>query len=630
MAEAFGVAASAIQVADAGFKLYGALSKYVTDYIDANKHARRLVDEVRMTSWALQKLGTLLQEDEELKLCKPDVLDEIRVELQRCEVVFGEVELVLDGFSPDTAGPLVGVKRWKWPLKKDKALLLLAQFERLKTTLLLVFNVLSYASKLASKDVQYHGSSLDEKIQVQYLAKAKQEAESLEQKLRLETECGADNQLGAAIGRGLVQIDRIASGIPKSLELSKSGDRPNEPAVSVSSERDISNRGTDIDSIGTSRGIGEQSFLLGAVFVPKGTSAEQRHNGAISPEKGSTRPNKSGREQALLQHLDSCTAAMIRLNAAVDQAKTHLQETGSVPISSITRTFRSTKRAFDDLTNAERDLDSEDEEQAPNASIKLTADAIDTETTATHSFASDFYCMPDFSRPERLSVDRNRRVAAAIAGAVDEAEHTLGSQLKAPNSSPAHEQSPSTVAEAADPYILHPLRQTTPAPTTTKIASSQGSASKKRSWSADFRRLKLPGRRKNDAQPQSFQASEPFHASPDPPSRMTIAELDDTSVTKKPDALFGSPSWLHDPSMSEPSRHEDEEEIEYEPRASYQLGGASIARRLSRPRPRPDGSSARSPQRLTHFDADSESDEDSDPEEDIMDKLLRKWTTVVI
>ena len=151
MAEAFGVAASAIQVADAGFKLYGALSKYVTDYIDADKHARRLADEVRMTSWTLRRLGTLLEEDEEMKLCKPEVLAETTTALQGCQTCFAEVEAVLDGFSPYATGPLIGRRRWRWPLKKDKALLLLAQFERLKTTLLLVFNVLSYASKLASK-----------------------------------------------------------------------------------------------------------------------------------------------------------------------------------------------------------------------------------------------------------------------------------------------------------------------------------------------------------------------------------------------------------------------------------------------------------------------------------------------
>lgn len=152
MAEAFGVAGSAIQVADAGFKLYGALSQYVRDYVGADKHAGRLADEIRTTSWALNQLGNFLQQDEKMKLCKPEVISETQNALDGCQKAFVEVEDVLKGYLPDPlSGPLAAPKRLKWPFKKSKALLLLAQFERLKTTLLLVFKVLSYASKLTSQ-----------------------------------------------------------------------------------------------------------------------------------------------------------------------------------------------------------------------------------------------------------------------------------------------------------------------------------------------------------------------------------------------------------------------------------------------------------------------------------------------
>lgn len=152
MAEAFGVAASAIQVADAGFNLYGALSRYVRSCADADKHAKRLADEVRITSWALQQLGDFLQQDQDLQLCKPEVIAETENALDGCRSAFDEVRHVLKDFVPQPEGSVMpSSQRLKWPFKKDKALLLLANFERLKTTLLLVLKVLSYASKLAAK-----------------------------------------------------------------------------------------------------------------------------------------------------------------------------------------------------------------------------------------------------------------------------------------------------------------------------------------------------------------------------------------------------------------------------------------------------------------------------------------------
>jgi len=160
MADGLSIAASAIQVADAGLKLYGALSQYIRDYVDANKHVRRLADEVRTTSWALQQLGALLKEDDDIKLCKPEAIGETEAALKGCQRAFDEVSDIIKGFlppsKPDGSSGLARSSisnRWKWPLKTAKVQLLLAQLERLKTTLLLIFKVITYASKLASKYV---------------------------------------------------------------------------------------------------------------------------------------------------------------------------------------------------------------------------------------------------------------------------------------------------------------------------------------------------------------------------------------------------------------------------------------------------------------------------------------------
>lgn len=156
MADGISIAASAIQVADTGFKLFGALSQYIKDLRDANKHHKqRLADEVRTTAWALQQLGSLLEQDQDLELCKPEVLTETHEALKGSQTVLDEVRSIINNAStPSSSGSGMALaERLKWPLKKGKVQVMLAQLERLKTTLLLVFKVLSYASKIAARSV---------------------------------------------------------------------------------------------------------------------------------------------------------------------------------------------------------------------------------------------------------------------------------------------------------------------------------------------------------------------------------------------------------------------------------------------------------------------------------------------
>lgn len=155
---AFGIAGNVVQVAEAGFKLYTALSDYVKSVRSADKHFNRIASEVRTTSWALQQLGDFLKEDDDLKLCKPEAIQETQAALAGCEAAFSEVGDVLrtcqrqeDSSIGSSKVALTVSAKLKWPMKKTKAETLLAQLERLKITLLLVFKVLSYASKVAAK-----------------------------------------------------------------------------------------------------------------------------------------------------------------------------------------------------------------------------------------------------------------------------------------------------------------------------------------------------------------------------------------------------------------------------------------------------------------------------------------------
>ncbi|KAK3672056.1 hypothetical protein LTR78_008026 [Recurvomyces mirabilis] len=379
MADALGVAASAIQVADAGFKLYGALSHYIRDYINADQHAKRLADEVHTTSWALQQLGTFLNEDDEVKLCKPAVVRETEAALKGCQGAFDEVSKILDDFVPD--GSIGSIKkRWKWPLKKDKAVLLLAQFERLKTTLLLVFKVLSYASKLASSKARSGASLVDEKTQVTYLAQAKENAEATEKRLlaqatALSTEdAKAHFYLPTASKSSdvvtLRTLDNLAS-------VAKHGLQAGQTAPTMTNAIPHNNSGglraSTIESLSAEElpGSLETNVFVGAMLQPDSSTDLLSVHDRVStvpppPPKSLSQATEkqvelSKREQILLGHLNDCITAVARLAFALQNARKDLQKEGSMPVSQISQALRSSKRAVDTLVTAERDVDSEGE-----------------------------------------------------------------------------------------------------------------------------------------------------------------------------------------------------------------------------------------------------------------------------
>ncbi|KAK5681530.1 hypothetical protein LTS10_006062 [Elasticomyces elasticus] len=66
--------------------------------------------------------------------------------------------------------------RWAWPLKKGKVDMLQANLERLKTTLLLMLSVLSFAKANAESDRADHSRVAVEKLQIDNLIKAQEDA----------------------------------------------------------------------------------------------------------------------------------------------------------------------------------------------------------------------------------------------------------------------------------------------------------------------------------------------------------------------------------------------------------------------------------------------------------------------
>ncbi|KAK0275289.1 hypothetical protein LTR35_010890 [Friedmanniomyces endolithicus] len=370
MADGLSIAASAIQVADAGFKLYGALSQYIKDYVDANKHVRRLADEVRTTSWALQQLWALLKEDDDIKLCKPEAIGETEAALKGCQRAFDEVSDIIKGFlpspKPDGSGGLAKSSisnRWKWPLKTAKVQLLLAQLERLKTTLLLIFKVITYASKLASRTSPKETLLPDEKSQLLYLLKAKQDAVEIEEKLlgavvqhppwtlivKPEVTLGAYGQHNSPLPMNKTTFGYVDSA-PSNRGSTDSTDEPLTYPGLISGAR----------AEPMPPPISCTNFV-GAVLLPEQFEIPKR---SLSPtHKDTTGPKKpprlSGRKRGLVARLDDCVAAVERLTLTLNHAKAELQSDNPLVVHHVTRSFRSTKRAIDALVSTEMDADSE-------------------------------------------------------------------------------------------------------------------------------------------------------------------------------------------------------------------------------------------------------------------------------
>ncbi|TKA48724.1 hypothetical protein B0A54_00860 [Friedmanniomyces endolithicus] len=323
MADGLSIAASAIQVADAGFKLYGALSQYIRDYVGANKHVRRLADEVRTTSWALQQLGALLKEDDDIKLCKPEAIGETEAALHGCQRAFDEVSDIIKGFlppsKPNGSGGLAKSSisnRWKWPLKTAKVQILLAQLERLKTTLLLIFKVITYASKLASKYVEVVIKEVflpDEKSRLLYLLKAKQDAVKVEKKLlatvvqqspstpivKPVVSLGAYGQHESRLRTNKTPFDSV-DGAPVGRGISDYTDEPlSYPGLTSATRAEP-----------TPPSMSHTNFV-GAVLLPEQFEIPKRSSSPIHND--TTRPNEpprlSGRKRGLVARLDDCVAA---------------------------------------------------------------------------------------------------------------------------------------------------------------------------------------------------------------------------------------------------------------------------------------------------------------------------------
>lgn len=159
MAE-IGLIASIVGIAGVGVKLSITLFSFAETVNTADRQIKDIARDVSLTSSVLEELGKNLERDLQTKLCSDKAIETTKDVLRECSYVFTEIDLALNksmkkisasATTPHSKGQklrLTGIGRLAWPFLQPKMDLLRSNLERLKSTLLLMLNVLTYARKI--------------------------------------------------------------------------------------------------------------------------------------------------------------------------------------------------------------------------------------------------------------------------------------------------------------------------------------------------------------------------------------------------------------------------------------------------------------------------------------------------
>lgn len=159
MADPLSITASIVGIASTGIQLSTTLYNYTETVINADKNIREIARDLSITSSVITELGTLLGQDDAAQLQCESALTTAREAVHGCEEVFKEIQKELNK-SLDLEGngksPMSKLKRLKWPLVEPKLNVLQLRLERLKNTLVLMLNVVTYARKVTGNDGSSH------------------------------------------------------------------------------------------------------------------------------------------------------------------------------------------------------------------------------------------------------------------------------------------------------------------------------------------------------------------------------------------------------------------------------------------------------------------------------------------
>ena len=149
MADPLSIAAGAIAVAGAGFKLADTIHSFVDNVRKAERHLRPIAQHVDLTSSILDTIGDLLGREKIRKLCHDRLLISIKSSMKGCWDAFRELEDYLNGLIKAKRDGSMGLTGWNkafWSYRQKEIDVLQAHLERFKSSLDLVLHVLTLIS----------------------------------------------------------------------------------------------------------------------------------------------------------------------------------------------------------------------------------------------------------------------------------------------------------------------------------------------------------------------------------------------------------------------------------------------------------------------------------------------------
>lgn len=158
MAE-FAIVATIIQIADVGLRLSLKLYTFGETIASADRTIISISKDISLTSSVLKELGHNLEKDKQTQICSENAIKTAEEVVQECLKVFQEIDGMLEKIVASTSQIGTMKAKWtsamvgklKWPFLQPKMQLLRSNLDKLKATLLLMLNVMTYARQLSER-----------------------------------------------------------------------------------------------------------------------------------------------------------------------------------------------------------------------------------------------------------------------------------------------------------------------------------------------------------------------------------------------------------------------------------------------------------------------------------------------
>lgn len=154
--EIVGVVASVVQIAELGGKLSVKLCTFCHRFKNASKSLTGLSKDIALTCNVLRQLGDSLEQDDLATLYSPDAFETAQGVLRECERVFQDLDRTIEQHYSDTSSisRIERATKKIWFLMNEPHLDAMAgNLERLKSTMLLMLNVIIYAGQIRRWDL---------------------------------------------------------------------------------------------------------------------------------------------------------------------------------------------------------------------------------------------------------------------------------------------------------------------------------------------------------------------------------------------------------------------------------------------------------------------------------------------